>query len=147
MTSPAPADGKFVTSDDVVARFEGTFPSGRVTWLKHRILDVENELLGEVPSLRTIDVASTDEVVKIRIGRVRSLVIEKVLELYRNPDGSASRSQTMDGFTESTVFSRDFTSKAALSFTEEELNRVRVRKRHRAKLGTFSVAPERISPC
>ena len=74
MTTPGPADGKFVNSDAVVARLEGKTPSaGRVTTIKWRILDVDNELMGEGPSLRDIEVASTDPAVKIRIGRVRTL--------------------------------------------------------------------------
>ncbi|MEH3135357.1 MAG: hypothetical protein PGN30_10195 [Mycolicibacterium neoaurum] len=146
MTAPTPDDGKFVTSDAVVARFEGTFPPGRVTWLKWRILDVENELLGEVPSLRTIDVNSTDDAVKIRVGRVRSLIIDKLLDLYRNPTGATSQTHEMDGFRES--HTRDGGGNSGtVSFTEEELNRVRLPKRRRPRLGTYGVTPPGRRPC
>ena len=141
MTTPAqPADGKFVNSDAVVARLEGKAPSaGRVTTIKWRILDVENELMGEVPSLRAIDVDSQDEAVKIRIGRVRTLVIDKVLELYRNPDGAATKSQAMDGISTSRTYRAG--SGPGISFTEDELNRVRLPKPRRPKLGTYGARP------
>lgn len=146
MTVPTPADGKFVTSDAVVARFEGTFPSNRVTWLQWRILDVENELLGEVPGLRTIDVDSTDEAVKIRVGRVRSLIIDKLLDLYRNPTGATSQTHEMDGFRES--HTRDGGGNSGtVSFTEDELNRVRLPKRKRPRIGTYGVTPAGTSSC
>ena len=112
MTTPAsPADGKFVTT------------------IKWRILDVENELMGEVPSLRTIDLNSTDPAVKVRIGRVRTLVIDKVLELHHNPDGATSTSQAMEGI--STTRSYRAGTGPGISFTEEELNRVRLPKPRR----------------
>jgi hypothetical protein len=148
MTAPTPADGKFVTSDAVMARFEGIFPSSRVTWLKWRIVDVENELLGEVPSLRTIDLDSTDEAVKIRIGRVRSLIIEKLLDLYRNPDGASTKSQAMDGFSESRSYQQGSSEgRGRIAFTEDELNRVRLPKRRRPKIGTYGVSPAGTSSC
>ncbi|BDY33162.1 hypothetical protein [Mycolicibacterium mageritense] len=140
MTNPEPADGKFVNSAAVVARLEGKTPStGRVTTIKWRILDVENELMGEVPSLRTIDLDSPDPAVQIRIGRVRTLVIDKVLELYRNPDGASSKSQAMDGI--STTRSYRDGSGPGISFTEDELNRVRLPKPRRPKLGTYGARP------
>lgn len=125
MTTPAsPADGKFVTT------------------IKWRILDVENELMGEVPSLRTIDLNSTDPAVKVRIGRVRTLVIDKVLELHHNPDGATSKSQAMEGI--STTRSYRAGTGPGISFTEEELNRVRLPKPRRPKLGTYGARPWRV---
>ncbi len=140
MTTPAsPADGKFVNSDAVVGRLGKTPSPSRLTTIKWRILDVENELMGEVPSLRTIDIASTDPAVQIRIGRVRTLVIDKVLELYNNPDGATSKTQEMDGI----IASRSYRAGTGpgISFTEEELNRVRLPKPRRPKLGTYGARP------
>ena len=140
MTTPGPADGKFVNSDAVVARLEGKTPSaGRVTTIKWRILDVENELMGEVPSLRDIDLESDDPAVQNRIGRVRTLVIDKVLELYRNPDGAATKSQAMDGISQTRTYRGG--SGPGITFTEDELNRVRLPKPRRPKLGTYGARP------
>ena len=140
MTTPAPpADGKFVNSDAVVGRLGKTPSPSRLTTIKWRILDVENELMGEVPSLRDIDVASNDPAVKIRVGRVRTLVIDKVLELYNNPDGATSKTQEMDGIIASRSY-RPGTG-PGISFTEEELNRVRLPKPRRPKLGTYGARP------
>lgn len=145
MTGPALTDGRFVTSDQVVARLEGKAPStGRVTTIKWRILDVENELIGEVPSLRTIDLASTDPAVQVRIGRVRTLVIDKVLELYRNPAGASQTTQSMDGISTSRSYYKSAPG-GSVSFTEDELNRVRLPKPRRPKLGTYDVAPWMVS--
>lgn len=140
MTAPAsPADGKFVNSDAVVARLGKTPSPSRVTTIKWRILDVENELMGEVPSLRDIDLASTDPAVKVRIGRVRTLVIDKVLELHHNPDGASAKSQEMDGIIASRTYRAG--TGPGISFTEEELNRVRLKKPRRPKLGTYGAKP------
>ncbi len=101
-----PTRGKFVSSDDAVARFEGTFPPGRVPWLKFRIFDVENALMGgDVPSLRKtlpdIIEASAAAGDPDRVERVKQLVVDKVLGLYRNPDGATQVSQTMEQDTTS----------------------------------------------
>lgn len=148
MTSPTPDDAKFVTSEDVVARFEGNFPPGRVTWVKWRILDVENELIGEVPSLAVLDPDSDPETAEgRRVGRVRTLVIDKVLELYRNPDGATSKTQAMDGLSESRSYGREKTGTGpGITFTEDELNRVRLKRKRRPKIGTYGVAPWGV-PC
>lgn len=156
MSSPTPPDdGKFVTSDDVVARFVGNFPADRVTWVKWRILDVENELMNKVPSLATIDVAadpqSTDPVeaaVGRRVRSVRTLVIDKVLELFNNPKGGTSVTSTMDGFSTTYGFTqnRDASKGTGVRFTEEELNRVRLPKKRRSNFGTIGVQPWGI-PC
>ena len=44
--------GKLIDQEDVTNRFEGTFPDARLDWVKVRIVDVENALMGLVPSLR-----------------------------------------------------------------------------------------------
>ena len=62
-----PPEGKFVTSDDVVARFEGEFPSGRVAWAKWRIFDVENALMGLVPSDRKSTRLNSSHIQKSRM--------------------------------------------------------------------------------
>ena len=43
---------KFAELLDVVGRYEGTIPADRHTWVELRIADVENDLMGLVPSLR-----------------------------------------------------------------------------------------------
>lgn len=156
MTTPAsPPDGKFVTSDDVVARYEGNFPSGRVTWLKWRILDVESELMNMVPSVAALSVdADPDPGVYPataegrRVRSVRTLVIDKVLEMFRNPDKFQSKISTMDGLSESRTYqaSKDGPSSAGVEFTEAELNRVRIRKKRRPAIGNYGVRPFGI-PC
>lgn len=147
MTVPQPPEsGKFVTPDGVTARFEGTFPSNRLPWLKWRIFDVENELMGEVPSLRkslediTADSAAAGD--PGRPDRVRTLIIEKVLDLYRNPSRKTSTTSGMDGFTETEGYSQHRNpDRPVIAFSEAELDRVRLPKRRRPKLGTYGVAP------
>jgi hypothetical protein len=155
VTSPTPDDGKFVTSGDVVARFVGVFPADRVTWVKWRILDVENELMNKVPSLATIDVdadpADPDPVVAAvgrRVRSVETLVIDKVLELFNNPKGGTSVTSSMDGFSTTYGFTqnRDASKGTGVHFTEEELNRVRLPRKRRPKFGTYGVAPWGV-PC
>lgn len=145
MTSPTPGDGRFVTSDAVAARFDGTFPSNRVTWLKWRILDFENELLGQVPSLRALNPAAIDAIgdptdpLVIRLGRVRSLIIEKVLDLFENTKKAGSYTQSMDGVSETWNYMR--AGAPGIAFTDEELNRVRPPRPRRPRIGTFGASP------
>ncbi|MEW5810269.1 MAG: hypothetical protein AB1925_12530 [Actinomycetota bacterium] len=148
MTSPTePADGRFVTIDAVQARYEGTIPSDRAARVKWRILDVENELIGLVPSLLTLDTDADPETPEgIRVGRVRTLVIDKVLDLYRNPDRKTSKSSGMDGFTTTYGYSQNRDAGPGITFTEEELNRVRLPKKRRPRLGTLTAAPWQV-PC
>ncbi len=141
-----PPEGKFVTSDDVVARFEGEFPSGRVAWAKWRIFDVENALMGLVPSLRkSLDEVNADSM-RIgdpgRVDRVKALVADKVLALFRNPDGAASVAQSMeqDSTTRTYGFYRDDT-RGRIAFTDAELDSVKIHKK-RSQIGTMFAAPQ-----
>lgn len=146
MTAPTPPEGKFVTADEAAARYEDDFPSERLPWLKWRIFDVENALMGRVPSLRKplVDIiAESDEVGDSgRVDRVRSLVIDKVLYSYRNPTGVYQHSQTIDDVTESRTYYRGGSKPA---FSEEELNDVRLRRRNRPKLGSIPIEPWRLT--
>lgn len=144
-------NGKFVTTDAVADRFEGTFPSDRSDWLAVWIPAVENELISEVPSLATIDVTadpySTDPVIAAvgrRVERVKTLVIDKLLDMFRNPDGAVTVADSMDGISSSRSYSGRLyagTRGSGISFTEDELNRVRLRKTPSPKLGTYGVSP------
>lgn len=159
MTTPtdAPGDGRFVTSDAVVARFAGDFPAGRVQWVKWRILDVENELMRLVPSLATIDVTadptSNDlEVAKVarRVHSVRTLVIDKVLQLFdlAKSKGGTSLTSEMDGFRTTIGFgqNRDGGNSLGVTFTEDELNRVRLARKRKPKFGSIRIHPSGL-PC
>lgn len=125
----------FATYDDVSDRFEGTFPEDRRKWVELRITDVEAELVGLVPSLLRPDV--TDD----RKARAKRLVADKVLELFRNPDGTTSRTQGMGTFTDQRTVSKDVAS-GKLTFTEEELASVRLRRGRR--MGTMTLAPWKV---
>ncbi len=143
MTQPSP-DGKFTTQADVTGRFEGTFPSNRLDWVTLRILDVEYELMGKVPSLRKpIDEIEADnEAVgdPDRLKRVRTLVADKVLDLYRNPGGPLTqKSTTTPDITTSRAWSPDKT-RGKVQFAPDELDSVRLRKRQ-ARFRTVAVAP------
>nr|WP_152665934.1 hypothetical protein [Mycobacterium sp. UM_NZ2] len=151
MTSAKPGPGMFVTPEDVIGRFEGNFPKHRIPWLALRIGDVENELIGEVPSLAELDVnadpKSPNREVRAaarRVGRVRTLVIDKLLDLFRNPDGATTVSDAHEGISSSRSYAgRQYagTGETGISFTEAELNRVRVRKPQRPKIGNYGVSP------
>ncbi|WP_195166889.1 Gp19/Gp15/Gp42 family protein [Mycobacteroides abscessus] len=134
MTTPA-APAKFAAVSDVTSRFEGTFPSDREAWVQLRIEDVESELMARVPSLR----ASVSEIADERRRRVTALVADKVLELYRNPDGASQVSQTMEQDTMSRSYSRD-AYRGKIAFTADELASVGLKKR-RPKIGTMTAAP------
>lgn len=163
MSSPTPPpDGKFVTSDDVVARFAGDFPSDRATWVKWRILDVENELIRRVPSLATINIAAdpeSDDAEEAAVGRrvhsVRTLVIDKVLELYdaaiasAKSQGGTSLTSEMDGFRSTIGFAQNRDRSGGgmgVTFTEDELNRVRVPKKRKPRFGSIRIHPSGL-PC
>lgn len=156
MTAPTeePGDGRFVTSAAVTARFAGEFPANRAEWVKWRILDVENELMRRVPSLADIDVTadplSADPVeagVGRRVHSVRTLVIDKVLEMYGRAQaqatskGGTSLTSDMDGFRTTIGFgqNRDGSSggAAGVAFSEDELNRVRLPRRRRPTFGSI----------
>ncbi len=143
------SDPKFVEVDDVTGRYEGDFPAERESWLELRIADVENELMGQVPSLRkTLDDITTDSTAAGdpgRMDRIKTLICDKVLELFRNPDGAITIADGMDGITRSRSYSgRSYAGAGngvGIAFTEAELNRVRLPKVGRPKLGTFAVSP------
>jgi hypothetical protein len=155
MTQPAsPPDGKFVTAGDVTARFEGNFPSNRVTWLKWRIIDVESELMNQVPSIANLDVLTDPDPAFYpttaegrRVRAVRGLVIDKVLEIFRNPNKYQSHTSTFDGQSSSyTLSGSKDESNAGVEFTAAELNRVRVKKKRRSSIGNYGVTPFGV-PC
>lgn len=149
MTTPTPPEGKFVTVDEAEARYEGDFPSERRPWLMWRLFDVENALMGLVPSLRKplVDIIadSTAAGDPGRVDRVKSLVADKALQMYRNPFGGslAQHMQMVDDVQESRTFRG--TSTAAIMFSEDELNQVRLRSRRRSKLGSIPIDPWRIT--
>ena len=125
--------GQFATSDDVVDRYEGTFPSSRINWVDTRIGDVEAFLVGLVPSLES----TTDPG---RLARAKVLVCDKVLELYRNPDGSTNRTQTYGSMSDTRSFSRE-SSTGKITFTADELASVKAPRTGLRNLGSMGVAP------
>lgn len=144
MTDPTP-DGKFATSSDVTSRFEGTFPSNRLEWVKIRILDVEGELMGKIPSLRKpiADIQADDEAAgdTDRLNRVKRVVCDKVLDLYRNPKGPQTQhSTTTPDVTVSNAWSPDPT-RGRIQFTDDELDSARLRKQRQQKFMTIGTSP------
>jgi len=144
MTTPVP-DGKFATIGDVTSRFEGTIPSDRLDRVKTRILDVEYELMGKVPSLRKpvddVDADSAAAGDPDRRKRVTTLVVDKVLDLYRHPDrGENQLTRTTPDVTTSRTWAPDAT-RGRVAFTDDELDSVRLRKQRRSRFGTVGVAP------
>jgi hypothetical protein len=128
--------GRFAQVSDVTSRFEGTFPSDREAWVDTRIDDVEGILMGLVPSLTASDITAD------RLQRVKTLVCEKVLHLYRNPDGATQWTNTVDDVTESRSYGRSSTSSAGASvvFSSSELRSVRL-PRVKSRVGMIPVAP------
>lgn len=115
---------KFADPADVTSRFEGTFPSDRLGWVDVRLEDVENALMGVVPELRRT-VEDIQERAEARgdagyLNRVKALVCDKVLQLFRNPTGAYQRSVTVDDVAESWSLSRQASS-ATISFSSDEL--------------------------
>lgn len=140
---------KFTTIDEVMARFEGDFPVTRVTWLTWRLFDIENALMGLVPSLRKplvdIEADSASAGDTTRLDRVKSLISDKVLQMYRNPFGGSLSQQTqvVDDVQESRTYRG--TSSAAIAFDDDELAQVRLRSRKRSKIGSIPIDPWRIT--
>lgn len=137
---------KFATEDDVYDRFEGTIPDDRSDWVITRIIDVENVLMGLVPSLRKpiADVQSDSQAAGDpgRVLRVVALVCDKVLDLYRNPDPRLSQmAQTMEQDSISRSYLRS-NGGTAISFTAAELDAVSLRRK-RKRIGTVFVSPGR----
>jgi hypothetical protein len=137
--------GVFAQITDVASRYiegDGVLPSditGSGGWVDLRINDVESELMGLVPSL---DGTVLADLTSSRAGRVVSLVCDKVLDLYRNPMRARNLAQAMGGITSTTVASNGFG--AMIDFTEEELNRVRLRT-PRPRYGSAKMTPWKIS--
>lgn len=144
MTNPTPTDGKFATREDVTSRFEGSIPSNRLDWVTKRIGDVESELMYQVPSLRkALDaIAAESEAAgdPDRLNRVKSVVCEKVLDLFRNPTGASQRSTTTPDITTSSAWYASDSTRGKVQFAPAELDRVRLHTR-RQKFGTIMVAP------
>lgn len=141
-----PASPKFATEDDVTERFEGEFPSDRSDWVTLRIIDVENALMGLVPSLRKPldEITAASEAIGDpgRLNRVRALVADKVLDMFRNPDGARQTSQTMGELSESRSYGSG--RGATITFSDAELALVKLRKK-RSRVGTLHVAPFRVT--
>lgn len=108
-------------------------------WVDTRITDVENELVGLVPSLYGMTASQLDPV---RAGRVKTLVCDKVLDLYANPRRFKQLGQAMADINTTSSMSNSFD--AMIDFTDEELNRIRVRTQ-RARFGTAIVPPFKIN--
>ena len=123
----------FAELQDVLDRYEGDLPTDKHAWVETRINDVEITLLGLVPSLANPDVPAD------RLERAKILVCDKVLELYRNPDGSTYRTQTFGSMTDARSFSKEVAS-GRLMFTAEELRGVRPPSRRRT-IGSIPVSP------
>lgn len=147
MADPTPpvAPAKFAHPDDVAARYvEGTFPEEKTAWAQLRIEDVEFDLIGLVPSLGA---TPADEIDPARLRRVKTLVVDKVLELYRNPDRKTSKSSSMDGFSEVSGYSQNRSGdRPVIHFSEAELDKVRPPRARRRKFGTIPVGPPRYMP-
>ncbi len=122
----------FATVDDVRNRFEGVIPDDRTSWVETRLDDVEEALLDLVPSLAEQDVSAG------RLRRAKTLVCDKVLELYRNPGGATYTSTTMGPMTEAKSTSKD-NARGRIAFSSEELRTVR--KSPRRRFGVIPVAP------
>lgn len=125
--------GVFAEFTDVEAEFEGVMPSSKETWVEAKIDAVESRLIGLVPSLTSLTAISDPA----RFGRVKHLVVEKVLQLFRNPTGATA--QTAGPFSSSYSPS---VSSGLIAFTAEELSTVRLRTK-RANLGVAKLAPWR----
>ncbi len=140
-----PTQGKFASEEDVTSRFEGTIPANRLPWVTVRIGDAESELMGKIPSLRKpIEVIAAESIAagdEDRLNRVKLLVCEKVLDLYRNPERASQRSTTTPDITTSRSWYSTDPTRGRVQFTDAELDSVRIRKRKKQRFGTIGVAP------
>lgn len=140
--------GKFTSVQDVTGRFEGNFPSDRLPWVLLRIGDAESELMYQVPSLRKpieqiaaeSDAAGDED----RLNRVKGVVANKVLDLYRNPDGASQRSTTTPDITTSRGWYGSDATRGKVEFTNSELASCRLIKPRR-RFGSIMVAPGHIT--
>ena len=128
--------GIFVQPVDVTDRYEGDFPAARSTWLDRRIDDVEADLILMVPSLDVTDVGQS---APARLQRVKALVADKVLELYRNPERARTRTETAGPYSDSTTFDSGRTGTRGY-FTDDEVANVRLHTK-RSNLGVAHVRP------
>lgn len=132
--------GKFAVQADVTDRYEGDFPTDRLAWVDTRITDVEADLVLMVPSLG----ASTDEIGTTRMQKAKSVVADKVLELFRNPERVTQHTTTFGPLSEALSYNR---SAPRGYFTEDEVRNLRLRTR-RANLGTARLTtPHLQDPC
>lgn len=143
---------KFAEPGDVTSRFEGTFPSNRLAWVGVRLDDVENALMGVVPELRK-DVDDIQDRAEARgdagyLNRVKTLVCDKVLQLFRNPTGATQRSVTVDDVAESWSITRA-TSAASITFTADELEPILVGEgeTRSVRLVAYPEPPWRLPTC
>lgn len=113
--------GDYADFNDVKDRYEGELPSDRQTWIEARIDDVEAELIGLVPSLADADLVTQSD--PARAARVRRLICEKVLTLFRNPDGAMAISNQAGQFSQTRTIHRTQPG-SWLAFTDQELLRV-----------------------
>lgn len=127
--------GKFAELSDVENRYEGDFPSDRDAWATTRIGDVEADLILMVPSLGV----PVDQIGATRLQRVKALVADKVLDLYRNPERSRTRTLAAGPFTEAITSDNGPRSPRGY-FTDDEVRNVRLRTK-RSNLGIARVAP------
>lgn len=112
---------KFAEFSDVEARYEGDIPGDRAEWVELRLTDAESELIGLVPSL-TADISTLDV---DRVARVKRLICDKVLALYRNPDGALTISNTEGPWSESRTLPGSRVEPGSwVNFTDQELRRV-----------------------
>lgn len=131
--------GRFVEADDVKNRYEGVIPDDRSTWLTTRIDDVEADLILMVPSLGVEDV---DQIAPARLQKVKAVVADKVLELYRNPERARTRTQAAGPYNESTTYdSGGGKSVSRGYFTDDEVANLRLPRTHRSNLGVARVKP------
>jgi hypothetical protein len=130
---------RFAHPEDVSARWIiGDWSAGETdwdVWAQERIVDVEAQLIGLVPSLATFDPATDPR----RARAVKTLVVSKVMELRANPRGVSTISQNMDGFSASEQ-TRVATTSQEIWFSEQELDSVRA-KVNRRRFGTIYVGP------
>lgn len=127
--------GKFADAADVTDRYEGEFPDDRTTWVETRIDDVEADLILMVPSLGL----PIDEIDATRQRRAKSLVCDKVLDLYRNPERSRTRTSTSGPYSD-TVTSDNGKNAPKGYFTDDEVANLRLRSR-RSNLGVAHIKP------
>jgi hypothetical protein len=80
-----------------------------------------------------------DQIAPTRLQKVRSLVADKVLELYRNPERARTRTETAGPYSDSTTFDSGRTGTRGY-FTDDEVANVRTHKK-RSNLGVAHVAP------